>query len=75
MFNFEGSQESAEKISTKILEQPKNQTIVVVGHNGPTGLGSKRFDPCGRDFKKNEGLLQTNLSTRMPVCYCLDRFC
>ena len=47
--------ESAERIRSTFEGQPKNLSIVVIAHNGPTGLGNGRSDLCGVDFKPREG--------------------
>ena len=46
---------SAERIRSTIDKQPKDLPVVVIAHNGPTGLGNRRSDPCGVDFKAREG--------------------
>jgi uncharacterized protein (TIGR04168 family) len=47
-------EESAAKIKEQI-DKSQNENIVFFAHNGPTGLGSKRDDIWGCDFKKSEG--------------------
>ena len=47
--------ESAEKISQEILGQAEGDAVIVMAHNGPKGLGSRRHDPCGKDFRPEEG--------------------
>ncbi|MCB9663335.1 MAG: metallophosphoesterase family protein [Alphaproteobacteria bacterium] len=32
-----------------------HRPIVLLSHGGPTGLGERRDDPCGRDFHRDEG--------------------
>ena len=39
------------RIVACLQEQPPEQPIVVMAHNGPAGLGSSPHDPCGVDFK------------------------
>ena len=55
--------ESAQKISQEILRQAEGDAVIVMAHNGPRGLGSRRHDPCGKDFRPEEGakLYITNL--------------
>ena len=47
--------ESAEKITEEILRQAEGDTLIIMAHNGPKGLGSRRHDPCGKDFRPEEG--------------------
>jgi uncharacterized protein (TIGR04168 family) len=44
---------SFEESATRIFQAAKSaayQTIIFVGHNGPTGLGDRADDPCGKDW-------------------------
>lgn len=36
-------------------EAPATNSIVLVGHNGPKGLGEQQHSPCGVDFRKEAG--------------------
>nr|GEV87135.1 protein ABHD17C-like [Tanacetum cinerariifolium] len=47
--------ESAKKISEAALGTPKNHSIILLAHNGPTGLGSNMDDICGRDWVRSGG--------------------
>ncbi len=47
--------ESAQKIVSTALAQPRGNAIVLLGHNGPTGLGSAAEDICGVDFLAEAG--------------------
>lgn len=40
---------------TELLLACDERPVVVLAHNGPTGLGARRTDPCGRDFHRDEG--------------------
>ena len=42
--------ESVERI-VEAVQSAAYETIVFLGHNGPTGLGDKAEDPCGRDWQ------------------------
>lgn len=37
------------------IDQSQTENILILGHNGPTGLGSRRDDIWGCDFKKEQG--------------------
>ncbi|XP_008813672.1 uncharacterized protein LOC103724251 isoform X2 [Phoenix dactylifera] len=41
---------SAKKIHGAALGTPEGHSIIFLAHNGPTGLGSKVSDICGRDW-------------------------
>ncbi|MBW4593570.1 MAG: TIGR04168 family protein [Brasilonema angustatum HA4187-MV1] len=44
---------SFEESTTRIVSAVKSaayQTIIFIGHNGPTGLGDRPEDPCGKDW-------------------------
>ncbi|KAK1417185.1 hypothetical protein QVD17_26308 [Tagetes erecta] len=47
--------ESAKRISDAALGTPKNHSIILLAHNGPTGLGSNMNDICGRDWVREGG--------------------
>ena len=55
LFGPRSMQQSAELIESKILEQDGSDLIVVMAHNGPKGLGAARHDPCGKDFRPEQG--------------------
>jgi uncharacterized protein (TIGR04168 family) len=45
---------SFEESTTKIVEAARkaaHNTVILIGHCGPTGLGELPEDPCGRDWK------------------------
>ncbi|MBH8576440.1 TIGR04168 family protein [Nostocaceae cyanobacterium CENA369] len=42
-------EESAEKI-TAAVKSAASDTIIFLGHNGPSGLGDRPEDPCGKDW-------------------------
>lgn len=47
--------ESADRIVGCALHEPEGHALVVVGHNGPSGLGSHCHDICGVDWMAGEG--------------------
>ncbi|HLP90002.1 MAG TPA: TIGR04168 family protein [Nostocaceae cyanobacterium] len=42
-------EESAEKIF-QAVKSAEYETIIFLGHNGPSGLGDRAEDPCGKDW-------------------------
>ncbi|ULP70823.1 hypothetical protein BDGGKGIB_00444 [Nodularia sphaerocarpa UHCC 0038] len=42
-------EESAERI-VKAVNSAAHETIIFLGHNGPSGLGDRPEDPCGKDW-------------------------
>lgn len=47
-------EESAHRIVDLALSQPSDQTLIVVAHNGPAGLGDRRNSICGVDWQLPE---------------------
>ncbi|XP_057967677.1 uncharacterized protein LOC131157492 isoform X2 [Malania oleifera] len=41
---------SAKRICKAALPKPEDHSVIFLAHNGPTGLGSKINDICGRDW-------------------------
>ncbi|KAK9149827.1 hypothetical protein Scep_008584 [Stephania cephalantha] len=48
-------EESGKKIYEAALGTPEGHSIVILAHNGPTGLGSKVDDICGKDWVGSGG--------------------
>ncbi|KAF9612913.1 hypothetical protein IFM89_004329 [Coptis chinensis] len=46
---------SAKRIYSAAVRTPEGHSVVLLAHNGPTGLGSKRNDICGRDWGDGGG--------------------
>lgn len=44
-------QESADRITAAAAAAPDDWPLVLLGHSGPSGLGSDAASPCGRDWK------------------------
>jgi uncharacterized protein (TIGR04168 family) len=44
-------QDSAERMYRAALAADPALPLVLLAHSGPSGLGSQRHDPCGRDWK------------------------
>lgn len=40
---------------TRALREAQGHPVVVLGHNGPAGLGDHRQAPCGVDFRREAG--------------------
>lgn len=53
-FGIESLEDSTERIKRQI-DRSQNKNIVFFAHNGPSGLGTKRDDIWGCDFRKSEG--------------------
>ena len=37
------------------MQVPPEHTLLIVGHNGPSGLGSARHNICGVDWTPDQG--------------------
>ncbi|MBD2777667.1 TIGR04168 family protein [Iningainema tapete] len=48
-YGVQSFEESTERILAAV-NSAAYETIIFMGHNGPTGLGSSAEDPCGRDW-------------------------
>ena len=44
-------QQSIDRITTAAMAADTDAPLVLLGHSGPTGLGSEATAPCGRDWK------------------------
>jgi uncharacterized protein (TIGR04168 family) len=53
-YGIERMEESAHRIVDVALSQPFELPLILVAHNGPTGLGSNRYSPCGVDWQEPE---------------------
>ncbi len=47
-------EQSAERLR-ELVEQSQAENLLILAHNGPSGLGQRRDDIWGCDFKKEEG--------------------
>ena len=66
LYGPEDMRQSAAKIRDTILSQPSDEPVIVMAHNGPKGLGSRRHDPCGKDFRPEEGNFDVKLPPGFP---------
>ena len=55
MYGINSMEESASKICATIQDQPAEHAVVVMAHNGPSGLGSEQHDICGKDWSDKAG--------------------
>lgn len=56
LYNVSGFKESAAKILDVINTQvPSDNVLILMGHNGPAGLGSERYNICGVDWGQEAG--------------------
>ncbi|KAJ3695554.1 hypothetical protein LUZ60_000931 [Juncus effusus] len=72
-------EESAKKIYESAVGTPDENFVILLAHNGPTGLGSKVSDICGRDWVLEGGDhgdpdlaqaisdIQSNTEIRIPL--------
>ncbi|GAQ78126.1 hypothetical protein KFL_000080300 [Klebsormidium nitens] len=54
-YGYTSFDESARAIAQQALAAPRDDTLIVMAHNGPTGLGDRPEDICGRDFGRPAG--------------------
>jgi uncharacterized protein (TIGR04168 family) len=54
VYGIHSFMESAYRIFDVALSQDPRLALVMLAHNGPTGLGAFRFSPCGVDWKQPE---------------------
>lgn len=50
VFGVTSMRESADRIAGCIRQQQQDQPLIVIGHNGPHGLGASPECPAGKDF-------------------------
>jgi uncharacterized protein (TIGR04168 family) len=55
VFGVHTSAESAQRICDAASAAPKEDVVVMVGHNGPAGLGTVAHSICGVDFRPEAG--------------------
>jgi len=48
LYGLGDASQSARRVVNHVLTLPAGETLVLVGHNGPSGLGEERHDPVGR---------------------------
>ncbi|MCB9680974.1 MAG: metallophosphoesterase [Alphaproteobacteria bacterium] len=53
-YGLEGMADATARL-TQLLTVDDPRPVVVLAHNGPTGLGARRDAPFGRDFHRDEG--------------------
>ncbi len=53
-FDVSNFEESYERIRAAV-DAATHNTVIFIGHCGPAGLGDRREDPCGRDWKPSGG--------------------
>ncbi|XP_021757566.1 uncharacterized protein LOC110722608 [Chenopodium quinoa] len=54
-YRVHNMEESAEQIYKAALQTPKENSIILLSHNGPRGLGSGKDDMCGIDWMPEAG--------------------
>ncbi len=53
-FGVSKMEESSEKLR-RLVDDSRHENLIFFAHNGPTGLGARRDDIWGCDFRKTEG--------------------
>lgn len=54
VYGIHSLMESAYRITDMALSQDPGLALIMLAHNGPTGLGGFRFSPCGVDWRQPE---------------------
>jgi uncharacterized protein (TIGR04168 family) len=55
MYECLSFEESSDRTVSACQDAPTRNSLVLVGHNGPTGLGDEKHAPCGADFMPDGG--------------------
>ncbi|GIM12937.1 hypothetical protein Vretimale_16176 [Volvox reticuliferus] len=55
LYGVTSMEESAQRIVQVAESAPVHHALIVMGHNGPAGLGSRAFDICGVDWEPKAG--------------------
>lgn len=55
MYNCMSFENSSDRTVSACQEAPAGNSVVLVGHNGPTGMGEHKHAPCGADFIADGG--------------------
>lgn len=55
MYDCMSFEESSDRTVSACQEAPAGSSVVLVGHNGPTGMGEHKHAPCGADFQADGG--------------------
>jgi len=55
LYGYKGTEQCAQVIAQTAVAAPDDHAVVIMGHNGPSGLGARRHDICGIDFRPEEG--------------------
>ncbi|TKY54728.1 hydrolase protein [Spatholobus suberectus] len=76
-YGIKDMDESAKRIQKAALGTPENHFLILLAHNGPTGLGSGLNDICGKDWEfESDGDYGDPADRfgvdRFHVCFFLD---
>ena len=55
LYGIDSMESSADKIADTISQQPAEHAVVVMAHNGPSGVGAAAHDICGKDWSDKAG--------------------
>lgn len=69
MYGINNMKESADKICATIRDQPVQDAVVVLAHNGPSGFGSQQHDICGKDWSDKAGEFHLQPTPAQPVIW------
>ncbi|QDZ17824.1 metallophosphoesterase [Chloropicon primus] len=55
LYGLRGFDDSTTQIVGACLAEPEHHPLLLLSHNGPSGLGSTADSPCGKDWRPEEG--------------------
>mmetsp|Transcript_15415 Transcript_15415/g.39725 ORF Transcript_15415/g.39725 Transcript_15415/m.39725 type:complete len:242 (-) Transcript_15415:282-1007(-) len=69
LWGVESAKASAAIISQHIDAAPASHAVIVLGHNGPYGLGALRNSPCGKDWGEPSDWGDRDLTEGLRACH------
>ena len=74
LWGVSSEEQSARLLAEHVLGAPVAHTVVVLAHNGPTGLGGSPADICGKDWGRPSGgdWGDADLEMGLAACPCVD---
>ena len=55
VYGVHSMQDSADRIYSSVSNVPPEDTLVMMAHNGPSGVGSECHSICGKDWSPKGG--------------------